>query len=424
MGQNAGMAVGNYPKDGNNRPGAALAGRVVGAMVGPLVNPVIEQVDVDEVVSRIDLDQVLRRVDLDEVLDRIDVEALIDRIDPDRLLSRVDLNRLLEQVDLNGLVQRIDIDPVLDRVDLNEVLGRVDLDALIGRLDVNAVVQRLDVNAVVDRLDVNRVLERVDTDALVSRTEFGSLIAKSTTNVFAKVLDVLRSWVITLDVVVHGVVDRLFRQHRPPIAAQPEGAADQPGREPPSRSRARLARALAFQGVPAGMVSRFFAFLLDVLTVDILFSAGQALFAIIFQVVAGHTWQVKDHQIASGVFLAVLVFVYFTVPIAVAGRTFGQMILGLKVRGMDRPEVGGWDAALRTITFPLSILLLGVGILMGLLRSDRRMLQDVIASTEEIYDWDARGARLRALAERPVSGGTPSPGSLQAAGTSSRAASP
>jgi hypothetical protein len=86
---------------------------------------------------------------------------------------------------------------------------------------------------------------------------------------------------------------------------------------------------------------------------------------------------------------------------------------------MDKPEVGGWHAALRTITFPLSILLLGVGVLMGLFRSDRRMLQDVIASTEEIYDWDARAARIRALAERPPSSGSP-----QVAGTSSRAASP
>jgi uncharacterized RDD family membrane protein YckC len=172
------------------------------------------------------------------------------------------------------------------------------------------------------------------------------------------------------------------------------------------------------------MVSRLFGFLLDVLTVDILFSAGGALFALLFEILAGRTWQVKDHQIASGVFLAVLVFIYFTVPIAVAGRTFGQTIMGLKVVRTDRREIGGWHAALRTITFPLSILLLGVGVLMGLLRSDRRMLQDVIADTEEIFDWDARTARLRALAHRPAGSGTGGLPELQATGASSRAASP
>ena len=94
----------------------------------------------------------------------------------------------------------------------------------------------------------------------------------------------------------------------------------------------------------------------------------------------------------------------------------------MKRARIDRREVGGWHAALRTLTFPLSILLFGIGVLMGLLRFDRRMLQDVIASTEEIYDWDARGARLRALAERPASStGLPE---LQATGASSRAASP
>jgi uncharacterized RDD family membrane protein YckC len=421
--QNAGMAVGSPHKDGNNRPGAGIAGRVVGAMVGPLVTPVIDQVDVDGVVSRIDVDQVLRRVDLDEVLERINIEALIDRVDLNDVLSRVDLNHLLEQVDLNGLVERIDLDPLIDRVDLNDVLSRVDLDALIGRLDVNAVVQRLDVNAVVEQLDVNKVLERVDTDALVSQTEFGSLIAKSTSNIFAKVLDVLRSWVVTLDVAVHGIVDRVFRKRRLAIATQPESPAVAPGMEP-TRSHARLARALAFQGIPAGMVSRLFAFLLDVLTVDILFSIGQSLFALLFQVLAGRTWQTKDHQIASGVALAVLVFIYFTVPIAVAGRTFGQTILGLKVRRVDGGDVGGWHATLRTITFPLSILLLGIGVLMGLLRSDRRMLQDVIASTDEVYDWDARAARLRALADRSAGVTTPVAAEPQVTGASSRAASP
>jgi uncharacterized RDD family membrane protein YckC len=172
------------------------------------------------------------------------------------------------------------------------------------------------------------------------------------------------------------------------------------------------------------MVSRLFAFLLDVLTIDILFSVGQTLFSLFFQVFAGRTWQVKDHQIAAGIALAVLVFIYFTVPIAVSGRTFGQTILGVKVVRTGRREVGGWHATLRTITFPFSVLFLGVGVWMGLLRSDRRMLQDVVADTEEIYEWDARAARLRALAQRPAGGGRRGPAELQVTGASSRAANP
>jgi uncharacterized RDD family membrane protein YckC len=167
------------------------------------------------------------------------------------------------------------------------------------------------------------------------------------------------------------------------------------------------------------MVSRLFAFLIDVLTIDILFSLGSALFSLLVQLFTGHTWEVKNHQTAATVALAVFVFLYFTVPVSAVGRTFGQAIMGLKVQHTHGGEVGGWHAALRTLTFPLSILLFGVGVLMGLLRSDRRMLQDVIAGTEEIYEWDARTAQLRVLAESAPGRGSFSPPEPQTAGTSS-----
>jgi uncharacterized RDD family membrane protein YckC len=383
VGQNADMTSVSNRNGGNDRQGPGLAGRVLGAMVGPLVTPVVDQVDVDEVVSRIDVDQVLRRVDLDELLERIDIEAVLDRIDPDRLLDRMDLNRVLARVDVNGLVDRIDLDPLLDRVNLDQVLGRVDLDAVVGRIDINAIVQRLDVDAVVERVDINRVLQRVDTVALVSHTEFGALIAKSTSGVFAKVLDVLRNWVMTLDVLLNRVVNRVFHRRRPTEAP----------------SQAGWTRDQAFQGAPAGMVSRLFAFLIDVFTVQLLLTVGQALFALAFQVVLGRTWSAKDHQLFAAIAWGVLVFLYFTVPIAVAGRTVGQAVLGLKVQRLDGATVGGSRAVVRTLTFPLSILLFGIGLFMGVFRADRRMLHDLIAGTEEIYAWDARAAGLRSLAE-------------------------
>jgi uncharacterized RDD family membrane protein YckC len=52
----------------------------------------------------------------------------------------------------------------------------------------------------------------------------------------------------------------------------------------------------------------------------------------------------------------------------------------------------------RTLAFPLSFLLLGLGFLGILLRRDRRALHDVIAGTTVVYAWDAREARLRSLA--------------------------
>ena len=52
----------------------------------------------------------------------------------------------------------------------------------------------------------------------------------------------------------------------------------------------------------------------------------------------------------------------------------------------------------RTLAFPLSFLLLGLGFVGILLGRDRCALHDVIAGTAVVYDWDAREARLRSLA--------------------------
>ena len=53
---------------------------------------------------------------------------------------------------------------------------------------------------------------------------------------------------------------------------------------------------------------------------------------------------------------------------------------------------------LRTIAFPLSFLLLGLGSIGVLFGRDRRTLHDLIAGTAVVYASDAREARLRSLA--------------------------
>ena len=76
-------------------------------------------------------------------------------------------------------------------------------------------MDRVDLNALVAKVDVNEVLAQVDTDALVERTELGALIARSTSGIFATVLDALRSWVVSADLMVHGIIDRIMRRPHP-----------------------------------------------------------------------------------------------------------------------------------------------------------------------------------------------------------------
>ena len=201
-------------------------------------------------------------------------------------------------------MDRIDPEQLIDKIDLNRLLARIDVDQLVARMDINAVVERVDVDTVIDRVDVNRVLERVDTDALIGRTEIGSLITKSTSGLVLRMLDVIRSYVMTVDAAFHGVVDGII--HRRRAAAE----ADAPPPEPTSWSQTRWARVEALQGAPAGMISRLVAFLIDVVVVQLLFALSRQVVTIIWETITGHTWDLRDHRVWSITILAVFVYLY------------------------------------------------------------------------------------------------------------------
>jgi uncharacterized RDD family membrane protein YckC len=75
-----------------------------------------------------------------------------------------------------------------------------------------------------------------------------------------------------------------------------------------------------------------------------------------------------------------------------------MVILGVQVVGQDGSHAGTKRGLVRTLAFPLSFFLLGLGFLGVLLGRDRRALHDVIAGTAVVYDWDGREARFRSLA--------------------------
>jgi uncharacterized RDD family membrane protein YckC len=366
---------------------------MIGAVVGPLVSPVVDKVDVDHVVSRIDVDQVLDRVDLDAVLARVDLNMIIDRVDLNTIIDRVDVDRLIQRVDVDQLIQRVDVDQLIQRVDVNQLIQRVDLNVLMSRVDINAIV---------GEVDVNEVVGRIDTDALVERTEIGALIARSTSGIFATVLDAVRSQVVTLDLVLHALVDRVMRRRSPHDVDDPTV----------KRTLLPWRRDLALQGTPAGGVSRLVGFLFDAFLLGLLFVFGQRMFSLTLEVLLGHTWVASQHRAVAGVVFVLWAFAYFAVPIAVIGRTPGQGLLGLKVLRVNGERVDGRRASLRTLVMPLSFVLFGLGLLIGLFRADRRTLHDLIAKTSVVYAWDARGAHLRLLAMRQGSDLPPPAGEL------------
>jgi uncharacterized RDD family membrane protein YckC len=397
-----------------------LAGRVVDAVVSPLVTPVIDAVDVGDVVDRIDVEGVVDRIDVDALMDRVDVERLLSRIDVDALLARIDVNGLLDRIDVDRLLGRIDVDALMSRVDVEAVVARVDVDALVARVDLDRMLASVDVGAIVDRVDLNGALERVDIDRLidrvdlddvvgrvdlnaalervdvnrvVERTELGAVIARSTTGVFGELLDAARGVSTTADLVVQGATSRLVRprsdEHRPGRPGSPDDVVDVSGMRSTERG-------VALQGHHAGSVSRFVAFLLDQMAMSILFAWGQWMLALAIEVVLGSTWQPSDNRIAVAVMYLFWAFLYFTLPLAVAGRTVGMAVLGLQVVRSDGESLDGRHAALRTVALPVSFAVFGLGLLLGLVRRDRRQLHDLVADTAVVYAWDAEIARLRA----------------------------
>jgi len=75
-----------------------------------------------------------------------------------------------------------------------------------------------------------------------------------------------------------------------------------------------------------------------------------------------------------------------------------MLLLGVQVVGQDGSRVGTRRGLVRTLAFPLSFILLGLGFISILFDRDRRALHDLIAGTAVVYAWDAREARLRSLA--------------------------
>jgi uncharacterized RDD family membrane protein YckC len=158
------------------------------------------------------------------------------------------------------------------------------------------------------------------------------------------------------------------------------------------------------QGHYAGAVSRLVAFAADVGASWGLFTLGAAALSFSIQLVSGTKFSLTNYQIASLVAAVVWEFIYFAYQWSLSGKTIGMAVLGIRVVRTDGSPIGPRQAVIRTITLPLSFLLLGLGFLGILTNRDRHALHDRLAGTAVVYSWDARAARLRWLAKQdPVS---------------------
>ena len=181
-------------------------------------------------------------------------------------------------------------------------------------------------------------------------------------------------------------------------------------------SAPRAAGSVSDQGHYAGSVSRFLAYAVDLGVSTAVFTLALAGVGFVIEVITSHrvTWTRSDPLV--GALFVVWQFFYFGYSWAVASRSFGMYVLGLRIVRADGTEISPRQGVLRALVFPLSFLLLGAGFLGILLQHERRALHDLIAGTTVVYAWDARAARLRFLAREAEIGARGPDGPAPASG--------
>ncbi len=152
------------------------------------------------------------------------------------------------------------------------------------------------------------------------------------------------------------------------------------------------------RGHYAGSVSRFLAYAIDLGVISGLFGLALAAVSFVVGLIAGHAFSWDRRPLPVAITYGCWWFVYFAYAWAASGKTFGMAVLGIQVVSREGETAGPRRAIVRTLAFPLSILLLGLGFAGILTGRERRALHDVIAGTAVVYTWDARAQRLRFLA--------------------------
>jgi uncharacterized RDD family membrane protein YckC len=314
-------------------------------------------------------------------------ERVVDVVDPDIVLDHVDVNSLLEKVDVQRILQRIDLNPVLREVDLNALLSRVDLDLLLSEVDLEALLTKVDLNRVMSQVDLDVLLADVDVEALVRRSGIPEIVADSTHQLAGSTLDVFRRQIAALDFWVNRVVDTVMRRPVGSVPLSPVGLSEA---APPAETGGRR----EVTGHYAGPVGRTLAYALDTGVITLVYAGAGATLDWLAGTFLDESLVSGLNPWISAVAFTMWAFVYFFGSLAVAGHTFGQALVGLRVVARDGSTLPVLSALVRTIVTPVSFLLFGLGLLGVVIGREHRALHDVVGRSAVVLDFGDRPAEL------------------------------
>jgi uncharacterized RDD family membrane protein YckC len=283
-------------------------------------------------------------------------------------LEVVDPDLVLDHVDVNALIERVDVNQLLDRIDIERLIGRIDIDELLKRADIDALMERVDVKKLVDRAGIPEI------------------VAESTSHLTMSALDLFRKPIVGIDEIVFRGLNRIIRRDPGQFPTGPGSLVtwvDEHTEDTGVRT-----------GRYAGPVTRLIAFVLDSLIVTTGFTL----------IVAGGTFLLelvtsREIEPARGLWYVIgfvlWAFLYLWLSVAIFGKTLGKTIMGVRVVSADGSvALHGNQAFVRALTYPLSFLILGIGLIGIVFGRERRAWHDHFARTAVVYDWGSRTARL------------------------------
>jgi len=248
-------------------------------------------------------------------------------------------------------------------------------------------------------LDLDALVERLDVNAVAARLDMAQLTAGATQDVAVSGLDLVRRQLVRADATVESAADRVVRRKsgkRPdaPGMLEPEQAgAGEHAQSADETAEAAQLRRRDVSGHYAGPVTRLLALATDISlaigTAGLLMGGLAYLLVTLFGV---------DIDLGSGQWLnraglAVCFLLWFSVPVALFGRTAMMAVAGLAVVGRDGGAPRPGSALIRALVLPFSVAFLGLGLIGIFVGRERRALHDVVAGTIVVYDWGARQAQ-------------------------------
>lgn len=142
--------------------------------------------------------------------------------------------------------------------------------------------------------------------------------------------------------------------------------------------------ARAFQGRRAGIVTRLVAATVDTALVALVLVGAYLGWAGLLFLLDPRSFTFPDFRLFASLLAgAVVLGLYLAVAWAVSGRTYGNLLMGLRVVGVFGGDVGWLRAGLRAASY----VLFPIGLLWLVVDPRQRSLQDRVLATAVVYDW-------------------------------------